>query len=52
MNEDAKIKLNKEIEKLSQKIINIENGCAKEIVMKLKTLRNEVALKVEGNKSM
>ncbi len=47
VNEDMKVKLIDQMEKLKEKIINIENGCARDIVLKLKALRNETIYKVD-----
>jgi len=38
--------MNSEIQTLTQKVIRIENACAKDLVLKLKQLRNEITFKV------
>ena len=36
------------IEKLKEKISHIESGCARELVMRLHSLKNEVITKIDG----
>eukprot|EP00347_Sterkiella_histriomuscorum_P000012 403377522 len=45
--DEIKNKLMIQIQQMTQKVINIENGCAKDIVLKLKTLRNEITYKID-----
>ena len=47
INEELKTQMLQQMEGMKQKIINIENGCAKDIVLKLKTVRNEILYKVD-----
>ncbi len=37
---------------LNDKIVNIEKGCASEIISKLMSLRREAVLKVDGPKAV
>ena len=52
INEDMKVKMNEQLEKLREKIVNIENGCARDIVMRLRNLKQETIFRVDGPKSM
>ena len=50
--EESRKKMSMAVQQLKDKIINIENGCAKELVLKLKALRDEVFIKTENKMSM
>lgn len=48
MHEEAKNRMMQQVQILKEKIVHIENGCAKELVLKLRRLRDDVQLKVDN----
>lgn len=52
MYEDSRKKMSAAVQQLKDKIINIENGCAKELVLKLKSLKDEIINKTDCKLSM
>ena len=47
MYEESRNKMSSAVQQLKEKIINIENGCAKELVLKLKNLKDEIINKTD-----
>lgn len=52
INDDAKRRLVVSIQQLKEKITNIENGCARELVVRLRALTSEVLERVDGRQSV